>query len=191
MKASLRKQLKSALAAVGPGEMVARSAQACRRLIATREFASARCIMLYLPMPAELDVTAAIASAWAAGKRVAVPKVDWDAWRIVPVRCDSFDNLVVGRYNLREPAGALPAPLDEIDLVVVPGLGFDRSGRRLGRGGGFYDRLLADSGLRAVLCGVCLDCQLVDHLPSEAHDRPVDMLVTDRELLRFGKELVS
>lgn len=90
--------------------------------------------------------------------------------------------LVTRRWELREPdpETSLPVALEEIDLLLVPGVAFTRSGRRLGRGGGFYDRLLADPELCAVSFGICFALQVVDNLPTEPHDRPVDRIVTER-----------
>jgi 5-formyltetrahydrofolate cyclo-ligase len=90
-----------------------------------------------------------------------------------------ISELKPSRWNLREP-DALPenvAPLEAVDLLLVPGVAFTRDGRRLGRGGGFYDRLLAEPALRAVKIGICFAPQLVTELPVDPHDRAVDFVV--------------
>lgn len=86
--------------------------------------------------------------------------------------------LVPGQYGAHEPRGGSPAPA--ANLVLVPGLAFDRSGYRLGRGGGFYDRFLETLPLpRPTLCGVCFSCQIAPVVPREAHDARVDFLLTE------------
>ena len=88
-----------------------------------------------------------------------------------------------GAFGVLEPDATCPAiPLASIDLVVVPGLGFDRTGGRLGQGGGFYDRTLALT--RALRVGVAFSGQLVDHVPVGRWDLSMDLIVTETEVLR-------
>ena len=95
------------------------------------------------------------------------------------------DSMSVGRYDIEEPADGEPWPADNIDLIVVPGLAFDTSGGRLGKGGGFYDRFLVQPGMHALTCAVAFAEQMIETVPAEPHDRRVDMLVTDEAVLRF------
>jgi 5-formyltetrahydrofolate cyclo-ligase len=178
-KALLRSRMRSLLKSLSDADMSARSALACARLVRTGQFGGARAVMLYLALPHELDCRHAIEAAWRCGKSVLVPRVNWSTRRIEPVPCRSFDNLTPGRYGLREPAGEPVAP-GAIDMVVVPALAYDLSGRRLGRGGGFYDRFLASPDLRAAKCGFALAEQVLPRVPADQHDQRVDMLVTDR-----------
>jgi 5-formyltetrahydrofolate cyclo-ligase len=112
------------------------------------------------------------------GKEVALPAFDplieaYGARRIERPGSD----LSTGRYGIREPSqGCLNVPLQRLDLVLVPGLGFTSDGARIGRGAGFYDRLL--SGTNAIRFGVGLDIQIVPQLPVEAHDLPMDYVLT-------------
>ena len=78
-------------------------------------------------------------------------------------------------------------PIEDIDFVVTPGLGFDRKGNRLGRGGGYFDRFFSNDTLRAVKCGICFSEQIVDEVPMDETDIPVDMLITDKEILIFNQ----
>jgi 5-formyltetrahydrofolate cyclo-ligase len=137
---------------------------------------------LFLSMPDEIDATTAIHAAWGLGKTVVVPKVDWEHRTMVPVVLSSFDHLEVDRGSLRNPPGDQVMDVGWIDLVVTPGLGFDRQGRRLGRGAGFYDRFFADPRLRAGRCGLCYADQIVDVIPVSGTDLPVDWLVTDEQV---------
>ena len=94
------------------------------------------------------------------------------------------DDFTPGAFGIREPVGE-PWPIDGIDLIVVPALAYDRRGNRLGKGGGFYDRFLALPSRRGVPCGLGFDEQLLDEVPTDDHDHPIDMVVTDKEVLRF------
>lgn len=112
-------------------------------------------------------------------KRAVYPRVNGDSMEFIELA--SLQDLTVSRWNLREPAVAQTrrVTLDEIDLILVPGLAFTETGERLGRGGGFYDRLFAQPELTAVKIGLCFDAQLVPDLPSESHDRTVDVVITE------------
>ena len=95
--------------------------------------------------------------------------------------------MLVGSFGIGEPAAGEAWPIEDIDLIVVPAVAYDRRGRRLGRGGGFYDRFLARGGLRARTCGLAFAQQIVQELPAESHDYPVEIVVTDREVLRINR----
>ena len=188
MKHALRTEMKAKLAGMDAGAARAKSRAACEGVLALDEYRAARVVMLYLPIPHEVDTADIALRAWQAGKTVVVPKIDYDKWRISTVVCRSLDeNLVTDLYGIPGPADAEYWPAKEIDLVVVPALACDRAGNRLGRGGGLYDRFLAEPDVTAVLCGLAFDEQVVDDLPAEHHDRPVDLLVTDKETLRFNR----
>jgi len=107
---------------------------------------------------------------------------------MVAVTCRSIDDdeMLVDQFGIRTPKNGQMWPYEDIDLIVVPALAFDRQGNRLGRGGGFYDRFLAEPRVHAVTVGLGFAEQLVEELPTHHYDRPVDMLVTDQHVLRFN-----
>ena len=185
MKHSLRKSIRRTLAAMPRDVGAAKSRTACEALLATEEFQAAHVIMLYAPIPMEVDAEPIAHAAWQEGKSVLAPKVNWRREQMVAVAIASMDDLVPGRFGIREPAGGEAWPADKIDFIIVPALAYDRRGNRLGRGGGFYDRFLAEAGCNAVTCGLAFDEQLVDQVPIHDNDIPVNMLVTDKEVLRF------
>ena len=187
MKPTLRKRMKATLAAMSPEQAAAQSLRACQRLIACPEFRQAQVVMLYMPIPREVDCLPAALAAWQAGKTVLLPRVLWESRRLLPLLCNSLDDeFITGSFGIPEPAGGDPWPVERIDLVLVPALAYDRRGGRLGRGGGLYDRFLAQDRRRAVACGLGFAQQVLDELPTLEHDYPVDMLVSDMEVLRFG-----
>jgi 5-formyltetrahydrofolate cyclo-ligase len=186
-KVQLRQELQKCLIGIPAEQRKEKSHRACRNLIATREFQDASAIMIYLSLPHELDSSEAILSAWQMGKTVVVPKVSWQQRHMIPVRINSletgFSSEVAG---LRNPITGVPAPFSEIDLVVAPGLGFDRKGNRLGRGGSYYDRFFANKELKAPKCGFAFSEQVIKSVPVTEHDIPVDFLITDEEVLYFN-----
>lgn len=118
--------------------------------------------------------------AWAGGKRVACPKVVWRPRGLASFAVGGLDELVEGRRGLFEPDPDRAEPVDEgFDLVLVPGLAFDRRGGRIGYGAGFYDRFLA--GSEALKVALAYSLQVVDSVPVEPHDVPVDRILTEEE----------
>ena len=187
VKFMLRKSVRKKLAGLSPAVAHAKSMAASKRLLALPEFDRARVVMIYLPLPGELDVTPIALRGWQEQKVIAAPKTSWDDRHIIPLEIRSLETgLVTGNYGLREPADGEPIPPDLLDLVIVPGLAFDRKGNRLGRGAGFYDRFLASPHLRAVTVGMAWREQVVEKVPVKKNDIPVHMLVTDEEALRFS-----
>jgi len=186
MKRHLRREMKARLAAMSPEVISTKSYAACEKLIALPEYHRARSVMLYLPISQEVDTAGIALHAWQHGKTVLAPKVSWQQRHMLAVAIHSLDDgLVHGKYGIREPLDGEPWPVEEIDFIVIPALAYDRLGGRLGRGGGFYDRFLADPNIRALSCGLGFDEQVVDELPVHAHDLPVTVLVTDKRVLRF------
>lgn len=164
-----------------------KSKKACRNLISTPEFQDASVIMMYLAIPDEADVTDAIISAWRKDKAVIVPKVFWQQKSMIPVRIESLEMVPIesGVSGLRNPANGVPVGVEEIDLVVAPGLGFDTKSNRLGRGGAYYDRFFADKKLKAKKCGFAFAEQVVDSVPTTDTDQKIDFLVTDEQIRYF------
>ncbi len=186
MKSTIRQEIRNRLAQLDEMARYTRSLSACKKLTSLPEFQQASTVMLYLSLPDEVQTAAAALAAWQRGKTVAVPKVYWEHRRIMPMEIQSLETgLVTTQHGIPEPAEERPIPLEMIDLIVVPGLAFDAQGNRLGRGGGFYDRFLCQPGNQAVTCGLAFHEQIVDELPVEAHDRVIDLLVTDEKVIRF------
>jgi len=103
-----------------------------------------------------------------------LPRVNGDDIDVVKF---STTDIETGSYNILEPTNNDLLDPDELDLIIVPGVAFDRNGNRCGRGKGFYDRFLAKT--HAITIAVCFDCQLVDELPTEPHDIPAMHIVTN------------
>ncbi|MCS7034050.1 MAG: 5-formyltetrahydrofolate cyclo-ligase [Phycisphaerae bacterium] len=185
-KALVRQQLRETLARLTPQQIHEKSIAACGLLGRSPEFTAARCVMLYLSMPQEVDTAPLALRAWQQGKSVCVPKVSWEGKRMSPVEITSLQTgFTTSGPGVREPISGKPVPVGEIDLVIVPGLGFTPTGYRIGRGMGFYDRFLAQGDFIGITCGLGFEEQVVDELPILDHDMPLSMLATDREIRRF------
>jgi 5-formyltetrahydrofolate cyclo-ligase len=184
-KDELRRQLRSRVLAMSPEERKDKSRKACLNLISTQQFQDASIVMVYLPLPHEVDASEAILRAWQLGKTVAVPKISWQQRHMIPVGIDSLETgFSTSANGLRNPTAGVPIPFGDIDLVVAPGLGYDTHGNRLGRGGAFYDRFFANEELRASRCGFAFVEQVVDLIPTAEGDERVDFLVTDDGVIR-------
>ena len=190
-KNEIRVKMRDMLAGVTPEQRHARSIAACGLLTGTREFKNAQLIMIFLSMQSEVETGTLAVRAWSECKRIAVPRVQWVGKRMEPIEIKSLD---VGMKNsgpggaVREPIEGTQVPLGLIDLVVIPGLAFDRRGYRVGRGRGFFDRFLAQQDFQGVRCALCFHEQLLNEpVPVEEHDVPMDLIVTDREVLHCAR----
>jgi 5-formyltetrahydrofolate cyclo-ligase len=199
-KPAVRRRLRETLAALSEADRHAKSISACRCIAGSPEFDAARVVMLYLSTPTEVDTAPLALRCWQAGKQVVVPKVSWDQRRMLPVEISSLKDSHLTTspggpmggtgIAVREPVAGKPIPVDLIDLVIVPGLGFTPSGFRIGRGMGFYDRFLAQSEFIGASCGLAFEEQIVEDLPVLDHDVPLSMLATDRGIRRFASHCI-
>lgn len=188
-KRALRREMSAARTALPESECRARSEAACAQLLALPELAGlggagAKTVAGYVAARGELDPAPVLTAAAANGAVVALPRVATGAPRLRFHRADAGP-LRPGRFGLREPAATAPEiSVDELDVVIVPGLAFDAEGRRLGFGGGYYDGAFGASSKRAALIGLCYDFQIVERCPAGDGDVPVDLVVTDAGVLR-------
>jgi 5-formyltetrahydrofolate cyclo-ligase len=177
-KASLRRGSRLRLEALPEQWRAEASRQACERLARQSIWSEAATVLFYAPMGPELDVWPLVAEALANGKQVLLPRFTeasqtYQACRIA----DLAGDIAPGKFGIRESASHCEVlALNRLDLVLVPGLAFDPHGRRLGRGKGFYDRLL--SAVRGVRCGVAFDEQLLPEVPAEPHDVLLNCILT-------------
>lgn len=167
-------------------ESEARSAGlgAQQALIATREFAEARVVGLYAPVHNEVDTAEVMRQALAAAKIVLFPAVCQEGLEFR--RIEDPGMLHRGAFSIPEPDAACPVHSPgEADLIVVPGVAFDLDGRRIGYGKGYYDRALHQLEGKGRLVGLCYDFQIVDVIPGEPHDVRMDMIITERRVIRL------
>jgi len=183
-KQAWRARLRAVRAAVD-GEARRAAAEAVAAHLTTSPlWTVAETVLAYAATATELPALPLLDAILAGGKRLCLPRVT-AAGDLTLHWVESLGTLVSGYRDLLEPAADAPrlAPT-EVDLAVVPGVGFDRCGVRLGQGGGHYDRLLAHLSPRCVVCGAAFACQVVACLPRESHDRPVAYVVTEECLFQ-------
>ncbi len=175
-------------AALSAAERSARGVAACARLLGLPALAgvAGRTVAGYVALDAkgELDPAHALEAIATGGGRVAYPRVNDP---LAPLTFHVVDRaeLVTGRFGLREPPASAPeVPVAALDLVVVPGMAFDTTGRRVGFGGGYYDRTFAAGAGKPPLIGICFDFQVVARCPADAQDVGVDWVVTESRVLR-------
>ena len=191
-KASVRRLLRDRLNAVTPEDRHAHSTAACSWITRTAEFINARVVMIYLSTLSEVDTASIALRCWQAGKTVVAPKVFWDQKRMLPLEISSLQTgMTRTGMGINEPASGKPVPVDMIDLVIVPGLGFTTSGLRIGRGLGFYDRFLSQQDFIGRTCGLAFETQVLSDLPVLDHDVPLSMLVTEQGVRRFAPSCIQ
>lgn len=175
-KKRIRRLMRARLAAVPTSERAAASEALCRIVRGHPLWREAESVMLFAPMPEELDIWPLAEEAWAKGRRVAFPKYAAERSGYLPAFASGPEDLAPGRFGIQEPIGPPSRGRQKLDLIFVPGLAFDFEGRRLGRGKGYYDRLL--STLEGIFCGVAMEFQLLSALPEEKHDRRMNWIAT-------------
>lgn len=159
--------------------MHSQSVAVFNRLFLLPCFRRAHSILLYYSMPSELPTRPFIHSLSGIND-IYLPRVEGDSLQVVPFS-GSFTKHP--RYNLLEPSGDAIADLTPIQVIIVPGMAFDHDGRRMGHGGGFYDRFLPH--VAAIKIGICFECQLFPEIPVCEHDIPMDYVVTPSHTLSF------
>lgn len=187
-KEALRKQAIHTLKDLSASEKADIEARLLAELVESECWKASNVIGITISQGFEWDTKPVIEAAWKAGKTVCAPKCQPKERKLVFHRIDHFDQLEVVYYNLLEPkAGETEAiAKDGIDLIVVPGVLFDRKGYRIGFGGGYYDRYLADYRNQTV--ALVSEIQLVDELPKETFDIPVQQLATEGAILTTQSE---
>jgi len=180
-KTDVRKRILAGRDALSLSERQAKSAAIWVRLKALPEYAGASTVLFYVDFRSEVMTLRMIDEALKEGKRVIVPKVDRAAHRLVLFEIKDPADLVSGYMGIPEPSEGTAVKVGpaEIDLVVMPGVGFDTQGKRLGYGGGYYDRLIETLRPNAGLVALAFEVQVEDEIPSEPHDKRVSKVITE------------
>ncbi len=179
-KNQLRKELKSLRNRLSKEDVAAKSAAVCRSILKLPVYKNAQTIFAYLAFGNEVSIDSVIKAALKDGKKICVPLIT-GPHEMQAALLQSFDAVQLGAYGIRAPqeGAALIAP-QQIDLVLVPGLGFDLAGGRMGMGAGFYDRFLPQC-TKAVTTGITYDILLCSKIICDSRDVPVDYVVTESQ----------
>ena len=176
-KAALRRQLRAARRALPPASREAAAQQLPAHAPALPGWRAGARIAAYVAADGELDPAPLLAAATAAGLRAYLPRIGDDS-ALTFHRWLPGDALLPNRFGIGEPAATGALPVDALDLLFLPLVGFSAAGARLGMGAGYYDRTLAASRPR-LLAGLAYDCQAVETLPQEPWDVPLDGVLTE------------
>ncbi|MCD6507956.1 5-formyltetrahydrofolate cyclo-ligase [Candidatus Poribacteria bacterium] len=185
-KDKLRRRILRKCRALSPDEVIGRSSKIRYRFIELTEEQGFNVVMIYISVRNEVDTYELGKELLRMGKMVCAPVVDRTQRRILPYTVSRIpDDLVDGEYNIPEPSREKGQPVDpnSIDVVVVPGVGFDLRGYRIGYGGGYYDRFLPLCS-NALFVGLAYEFQIVDKVPNEDWDIRMDMIITEERVIR-------
>ncbi len=172
-KREIRRKVKALKSMLSMEDKISASRAVFEAVEKSPAFLLAERILMYHSLPDEVS-THEFLRKWHTKKRFFLPRVNGVNLDILPY---DDSRLELGAFHIEEPTGDELTPVEEIELIIVPGVAFDRRGNRLGRGKGFYDRLLADS--RASKIGVAYDFQIVEEIPAEPHDIKMDIVITN------------
>jgi 5-formyltetrahydrofolate cyclo-ligase len=182
-KRSLRHQLLARRKALSVAEVEAMSEVIQKTFMASREFAEAKIIALYAAAHNEVDTAAVLKQSLADGKSVLLPTVCGDGLDFRQI--SGLASLHGGAFGILEPDSSCTVRIpQEADVIVVPGVAFDLMGRRVGYGKGYYDRVLHTLEGFGKLVGFCYEMQLVTDISAEPHDVKMDMIITEKQVVR-------
>ncbi len=182
----LRRKARSCRDGLGCAERMQASAAICQRLCGLAEVARVESVLLYRAFRSEVETETICQALWQRGKTVCLPRTVPEQKILLSLIWDGKISLQPGYRGILEPELQADKvfPSDKLDIVLVPGLLFDRNGNRLGYGGGYYDRFLALQAPQALRIGLAFSCQIAAGIPAMAHDVPLHMVVTEREVWR-------
>lgn len=181
MKEEIRKINKTRRGEMSREEVNKKSKAAADAFLASELYKNAFEIMVYIPLGNETDTSYIIDKIHDDGKKCIVPITNKETGEITPYYLKKNAELKKGAFSIYEPVGARKADKKELDIIIVPGIAFDKCGARVGFGKGCYDRFLKD--VKVVKLGYCYDFQLSDEIPSKSHDIKMDFLVTESGLI--------
>jgi 5-formyltetrahydrofolate cyclo-ligase len=172
-----RREARLAMEGLSLGQAAEDSQAVCRLILESTAWQEAGQAMLYMPISGEIDVKALIENGLETGKTIALPRFSVEKNGYGACAIANLGDLVPGKFGIPEPSpGSQKMDTKQLDLAIVGGVAFAGLGGRLGRGGGFFDRLLAD--IPAKICGVCFDQQVYPDVPLERHDVKMDIIAT-------------
>ncbi|MFG0287875.1 MAG: 5-formyltetrahydrofolate cyclo-ligase [Rhodopirellula sp. JB044] len=161
------------------------------RLFALPQYAAAEHVLWYIDVRSETRTRHALPDALECGKKVVVPYCIGEDLELFHL--ESVDELATGRFGILEPKESLRSleekrvPIDRIDLILVPGVAFDRQGGRIGHGKGFYDKLLAGARVDTLRVALAYECQLFDEVPMMPHDVAMNLVITETAVYRVSE----
>src|SRR4030042_4428056 len=186
MKRAIRKEVLKKRDEISPDIISVKDSLIKERLFSLPEFIAAKTVFFYASFRSEVETLSMIKESLKMGKKIVLPKVEKKRHRLMLYEIKDISELSPGYMGIPEPSlsGERLVNLDDIKLVVIPGAAFDYSGNRLGYGAGYYDILLSEGKRKIPIIALAYEEQLVDLIPSEKHDVKVDMIVTDKQVIK-------
>ena len=173
-KKELRRQIREKKRQMTPQQIEFASKQLCEMFAATEQYRRAKTVYGYLPYNQEVRTVGLLEQALRDGKRVAVPKIYGEEMKFIYL--DDLSKVEKNSYGIPEPVSDAPVADDSTALVLMPGLAFTKKGDRMGYGGGFYDKFLSSEPDHPTVA-LCYDFQIVEQIPTDDYDIPVDMVL--------------
>ena len=187
-KTQQRQQIRQSIMNMSLKDYEEKSQTICNTLLQEPSIKEGKTIALTISVFPEVDTRGIISELWAMGKRVVVPKCDHNTKQMLFFNLTTFDELVPAPMGLFEPNPLITSSIKykQIDVCIVPGIVFDQQGYRIGYGGGYYDRFLPHFNGKKI--SIAFNEQLVNEVPYELHDIPIDLLITNQRRISFAKE---
>jgi 5-formyltetrahydrofolate cyclo-ligase len=185
LKKKLRDELLKRREGIDPEEKKLKEAAIKKRLLALNEFKKSKSVLFYASFRSEVDTMSCINHALRQKKIVSLPLVDEKNKKLRLYKIKDTSELVPGYMGIPEPGVTKGREIDieEVDLVIVPGAGFDTKGNRLGYGFGYYDKLLSNSKRHITTIALAFEEQIVPSVPNETHDIKIDKIITDKRVI--------
>ena len=181
MKNRIRNRYKEFRRSISETEVREKSRLAAQVFLNSDLYKNSKIIMLYMPLKNETDTGEIIKQAFADGKRLAFPVTERENGEITPYFAESDTAFKKGNFSVFEPCNTQEADPEKIDVVIVPGIAFDKSGNRIGFGKGCYDKFL--KGTKAVRIGYCYEAQLCEEILTDSLDERMDWIITEKGLI--------
>ena len=185
-KAQLRSEIATKRKALDAQWLASASRRVAQNLQSLDAFQSAETVALYMAITGEVQLDTLFPRCWTLGKRTCIPVFNANLKMYEMAEITKETRFETGHYGIQEPVSPSILDTDSIDLIVVPGVAFDAKGHRLGRGGGYYDRLL--DGFPGETTAVAFDFQILPAIPTHSHDMPVDAIATETKTVEVQNE---
>ena len=174
-KNNFRKKIRQKRIQMSMEEVRYKSEIICRRILDSERYKSSKCIYCYYPIQNEVNILPVIRHALKTEKIVALPKVIHKNGEMIFTEIENLDDLKTGYYNIPEPISTVQAR--KADVILVPGVVFSNTGKRIGQAGGFYDRFLEKKHPYSI--GIAYDFQIINDLKTEPHDIDVNQVISN------------
>lgn len=182
MKSKIRKEIRIIRESLTKEEVDNKSKVITEKFLESEEYKKAKIIMSYMSIKNEIDMETINKKILEDGKKLVLPVMIKEKTTIRAVEVDNICEMATMAFGVKEPKGGKEIMISEIDLIVVPGVAFDKNGNRIGFGKGFYDRFLYKTEVKKI--ALCYDFQIIDEIESERHDTPVEMILTEKNEYR-------